>query len=105
MNADYEAMMEQEVSVLDREQTVILGGVEGEEEEIELLKCIEWVTEQGLAEGELLYELADDNTLKWPSRVASMKNGSEGYDVGFKFRTDYVFSRTGVLACAGCHSA
>ena len=67
--------IEQEVSVLDREQVVLQGGVDGEDEELELLQCSEWVTEQSLAEGELLYELAEEDTgeplaildLAWPN--------------------------------------
>ncbi len=66
---------EEEMSVLDQDQTVIHGGVESEDEEVELLQCIEWLAEQSLAEGELLYELTDEDTgkplaildLAWPN--------------------------------------
>ena len=64
-----------EISVLERTQPVILGGAEDEEEETILLACSDWVTEQGLAEGELLYELVNEENgaplaildLAWPN--------------------------------------
>ena len=65
---------EEGVSVLDRTPATVLGGSEDEEEEIALFQCSEWVVEQGLPEGELLYELAHPKTgeplaifdLAWP---------------------------------------
>ena len=50
------------------------GGVDSEEEEAVLLGCRAWVAEQGLSEGEYLFEVADQDTgsplavfdLAWP---------------------------------------
>lgn len=64
-----------EVSV-DRTSSVVLGGVEDEEEERILQECSEWVVAQGLPEGEFSHEIADEETgpclaifdLAWPNR-------------------------------------
>ena len=48
--------------IVEREVKVIPGGVAGEEEEELLLSINVWVIEQGLPEGELLYELTDPET-------------------------------------------
>ena len=63
-------------SVLERETPikVVLGGIDSEEEAQLLEDCNNWVVRQGLAEGELSYELVDDGTkqplaifdLAWP---------------------------------------
>ena len=55
----------------------IPGGISDEEEEELLLRTNLWVLEQGLPEGELLYELADEETgevlalldLAWPEGI------------------------------------
>ena len=78
---------EEEMSILDQDQTVIHGGVESEEEEVELLQCIEWLAEQSLAEGELLYELTDEDTgkplaildLAWPNGLQEGLSQPRGY--------------------------
>lgn len=67
--------------VLDRPVATVAGGVEREEEEQVLRQCNEWVTEQGLPEGELMYELVDPESgdaiaildLAWPNGL------QEGY--------------------------
>lgn len=61
-------------SVLDREVSLVAGRIESDDEEEILRQCNELVMAQGLAEGELLYELADPETgeplavldLAWP---------------------------------------
>jgi len=61
--------------VLEREPIVVPGSVATEEEERLLLECSQWVEEQGLPAGELMYELADPETgnvlavldLTWPA--------------------------------------
>jgi hypothetical protein len=63
------------VSVLDRKVSIAPSGVVTEDEEALLLECAVWVTEQGLPDGELLYELTDVDTgeplvvidLAWPN--------------------------------------
>jgi len=58
-------------------EAVVPGGVEGPEEEELLRQCNEWVLEQGLPEGEYLYEVADPDTgealavldLAWPNGI------------------------------------
>ena len=55
----------------------VLGGIDTEAEEELLVACNEWVVEQGLPEGSMLYELADESTgaplavfdLAWPNGV------------------------------------
>lgn len=59
---------------------IIPGGIESEEECI-IRECNEWIVEQGLPSGEIMYELADPNTgeplavmdLAWPDGL------QEGY--------------------------
>ena len=61
-------------SILDRDLPLVPGRIETDEEEQSLRECNELVMRQGLAEGELLYELADPETgdplavldLAWP---------------------------------------
>ena len=61
-------------SILDREVPVVLGRIESDDEERLLRECNELMARQGLAEGELLYEVADPDTgeplavldLAWP---------------------------------------
>ncbi len=55
---------EQEVttSVLERSEVRIVGGITSEEEENLLIEYNEWVVNQGLPEGEFLYEVIDENT-------------------------------------------
>lgn len=68
--------IEQSVSVFEREG-VAPGGIATDEEEAKLLECKEWVRERGLAEGEITYELVDEETgeflavidLAWPQGV------------------------------------
>ena len=67
--------------VLERMQAIVPGSVESEEEERLIQACNAWVAQQGLAEGEYLYELADPSTgeplavldLAWPNGL------QEGY--------------------------
>jgi hypothetical protein len=55
----------------------VLGGITEEEEEIALLETNVWITEQGLPEGEMLYELVNFETgaaralldLAWPDGI------------------------------------
>lgn len=69
------------VSVLDRKITTPPGGVGSEEEEQALFACSEWIRQQGLPEGELLYEVSNANTgeslavfdMAWPNGL------QEGY--------------------------
>lgn len=56
---------EQEIAepIMEREQAAITaGGISSSEEEELLLECNEWVVNQGLPEGEFLYELIDEKT-------------------------------------------
>lgn len=63
-----------ETSIFDREAAYVPGGVEDDAELNELVECNEWVVSQGLPEGELLFELVDEETgavlanldLAWP---------------------------------------
>lgn len=69
------------ISVLEREEIVVPGAVQSEEEERKLQEISEWVVQQGLPEGEYLYELTDTATgevmaiidLAWPDGL------QEGY--------------------------
>ncbi|MHB8576119.1 MAG: GmrSD restriction endonuclease domain-containing protein, partial [Dehalococcoidia bacterium] len=62
-------------SILDRLQPVGLSRTVSEEDEQLIFECNEWVIHQGLPEGELLYELTDEDTgaplavleLAWPN--------------------------------------
>lgn len=57
------------------EKKVVLGSIESDEEEQLLLKCNQWVTEQGLPSGEISYQLTNPETgelqatldLAWPN--------------------------------------
>ncbi len=68
-------------SVLDWEMLDIPGGIENEEEEKIIQECNEWIIQQGLPEGEYMYELTDPLTgkplaildLAWPNGL------QEGY--------------------------
>jgi hypothetical protein len=60
--------------VMERPVT-IMGGIQGEEEEQLLQQCNRWIVEQGLPEGEVMYELLDPQSeepvaildLAWPN--------------------------------------
>ena len=54
--------IEEKSYVIERELVEVPGGIESEEEERTILDCNIWVIEQGLPEGEILYELTDENT-------------------------------------------
>jgi hypothetical protein len=62
-------------SILERVEALVLGGVNEEEEERLLKETNDWVTQQGLPEGEHMYELTDQVTgvalavlnLAWPN--------------------------------------
>jgi hypothetical protein len=62
------------LAVPEEGEPTIPGGVASEEEETLILECSEWASEQGLPEGELLFELAHPETgaplaildLAWP---------------------------------------
>jgi hypothetical protein len=61
-------------SIVDREAMVVPGGVEDDDEMQLLIEVNDWVVEQGLPDGELEYELVDDESgeplavldLAWP---------------------------------------
>lgn len=61
-------------SIFERNQLVVSGGIESEEEEELILNCNIWITEQNLPIGEMNYELVDGETnqplaildLAWP---------------------------------------
>jgi hypothetical protein len=67
--------------VLERPVVVVPGGIESEDEERVLLQCNQWIADQGLPEGELMYELVDPESgepvaildLAWPNGL------QEGY--------------------------
>ena len=66
---------EVEPPVVQRAVSAVPGGIEDKSEEDLLLETNVWVTEQGLAEGEMLYELVEEETgtllavldLAWPN--------------------------------------
>lgn len=90
-------------SVLGRTQVVIPGGVESEEEERLIQGCNAWVVEQGLPEGEYLYELADPQTgesvavldLAWPNGL------QEGYSQPVALLIDEGRDTEEIVNCAG----
>ena len=61
-------------ALVDGASLPVPGHVGGEDEEVVLLECLEWVSEQGLPNGHMTFELADPNTgsplavldLAWP---------------------------------------
>jgi hypothetical protein len=61
-------------SVVEQAATYVPGGIADDEEESKLLRCNKWVMQQGLAEGELDFDLLDGEThgqlavldLAWP---------------------------------------
>jgi hypothetical protein len=67
--------------VMERQSPITQGGITSEAEENIILDCNEWVIEQGLPEGEMLYELLSEETnqplaildLAWPQGL------QEGY--------------------------
>ena len=77
------AVPEQEVTppILERAAQALLGGVASEAEEELLIETAIWVADQGLPEGELMFELIDPDTqeplalldLAWPNGL------QEGY--------------------------
>ena len=102
-------------SVMDRKVFPVPGSVDGEDEEQILRQCSEWVREQGLPEGELLYELTDPATgeqiavldLAWPNGLQEgysqpvtllIDEGQETEEaanrMGFRFFTDIDSFRT-----------
>lgn len=62
------------VDIFETVRTVVPGSIDSEDEELLLLEVGEWVVEQGLPEGEFMYELSDPQTgepiaildLAWP---------------------------------------
>lgn len=62
-------------SILERAPVMAYGGIESDEEEAQLLDCAAWVEGLGLAAGELLYSVVDEDTgdvlaildLAWPN--------------------------------------
>ncbi|MDT5060053.1 MAG: hypothetical protein QOH63_512 [Acidobacteriota bacterium] len=104
------------IPVLERPALApVLGGMVGQDEEDLILQCNEWVVEQGLPEGEMLYELADQDTgqplaiidLAWPNGlqegysqpVALLINESRETEeavnlAGFRHFTDFEAFRT-----------
>lgn len=65
----------QAFSILDRAASIVPESVDTEDEDGIILDCLDWVIQQGLPEGELLYELTDPDTgnqlviidLAWPN--------------------------------------
>lgn len=65
----------QEFSILDRAVSIVPESVDTEDEDSIILDCLDWVIQQGLPEGELMYELTDPDTgnqlaiidLAWPN--------------------------------------
>lgn len=49
-------------SILERKVAVVLGNIETEEEEREIRECNDWTIDQGLPEGEYMYELCDSDS-------------------------------------------
>jgi hypothetical protein len=115
--------MEVAAPMVERDAVAIYGGIDSDEEEEMLLECAQWVADMGLAEGELLYQLVDEQTgdvlgiidLAWPNGlqeglsepVAILLN--EGNDLeelvnqrGYRYFTDiktfYTFVERNVLA-------
>lgn len=68
-------------SVLDREVLEVRGGVGSEGEEELIIECNQWTIDQGLPEGEFLFELIDPETNEVKARVdLAWPNGlQEGY--------------------------
>jgi len=72
--APEEKAFEAPVEIAAAAAAQVPGGIESDEEEELILSVCDWVCEQGLPEGELLYELTDDDTgktmavldLAWP---------------------------------------
>lgn len=64
-----------EVNAIESAAAVVPGGIIDDEEEARLVKCNEWVQKQGLPEGEMSYELVDEESseifavldLAWPN--------------------------------------
>lgn len=66
--------MEEVSTEVSEGEFVILGSIDTDDEQQELLLCSEWLTERGLSPGELGYELVDDEgrliaiiDLAWPA--------------------------------------
>ncbi len=96
--------------ILERQVASMPGGIAGEEEEDLLLACNQWVVDQGLPEGELLFELPDPVTgeplavfdLAWPDGLQEglsepvtllIDEPAETHEAanraGFRFFTDF----------------
>ena len=66
-----------EVNAIESAAARVPGGIEDEEEEARLTTCNNWVVGKGLPEGEMLYELVDEETgdatavldLAWPDGI------------------------------------
>lgn len=63
------------IPVLERTEAIVPGSVASEDEEQIIIDCAEWVSAQGLPEGEIMYEISDPDTgdplavldLAWPA--------------------------------------
>lgn len=79
------------------------GGVTSEDEESILLETSEWMASQGLPEGELLYELADESTgavialidLAWPNGIQEGLSPPAALLVGEDRETERIVNQAG----------
>lgn len=107
---------------VERDVISVYGGIDSDEEEEMLFECVQWVAEMGLAEGELLYELVNDDgdvlgivDLAWPNGlqeglsepVAILLNEADDLEelvnrLGYLYFTDleafYAYVKRDVLA-------
>ena len=91
-------------SILDR-STENLGSISSEEEEQLLIDTNIWVTEQGLPEGEIGFQVADENTgellalidLAWPEGLQAGYSQPVGLLIDEDLETEEVINRAGYL--------
>lgn len=92
-----------EVRVVEWEPAAVPGGIGGEEEEDLLIEVNEWVTRQGLPEGEFLFELADPDTgeaygvldLAWPDGLQEGLSGAVALLLNEPGETEAAANRAG----------
>jgi hypothetical protein len=104
--------------VLERATVAVPGAISGEDEEQLILDCAEWVSQHGLPDGEIMFELTDASTnepvavfdLAWPTGlqeglsqpVALLLNESEDVEqvanqAGYRYFTNADLFREYVL--------
>ena len=90
--------------VVEREVASVPGGVEGDDELERLVACNAWVSAQGLPEGELLYELVEDDgsplaylDLAWPDGLQAGLSRPVTLLVDETEETEEVANRAGFL--------